>query len=203
MKRIYYILLLCSLTTVLLISCDSKSQPSEPYAAGLPDEDIVCTIKQSADTISLDEPLNIEIKFENKTNEDVYLTYILDGSWWQFRYPYCYFEIISEAGDTIEAGGRMCGVTNPLDVSNFKLVKAGETFIQSQSGSILGFYRINITTPGKYSFRYCYDTRSKDFDAWSPFAPEKSTDIDEMKRLIGLVPKKLIKSNKIDIVITE
>jgi len=156
-----------------------------------------CILTSNKTIRKIGESAHLVVQIINYSKNNIYLIGDLDGSEYKLRMPYCFFTIKKPKPDTIRSF--ICGVANPLEIKDFKLVEKGEIFYPYEKGDI---YLDNkeFKNPGVYKIRFHYSTNSESINEFlGSMAWENFKDSTQLKTLFEHVPKVDIVSNEIEI----
>jgi hypothetical protein len=164
-----------------------------------------CVIASERTAYAVGEVPNITVRITNRTAKSVVLVGSLDGSTAGRRSPKCRFEIFDAAGKLVTLPVFGCGNMNILRTTDFVTVPAGDTFNPFGKGFFppVQFYRIPVTKPGDYIFRFSYSTsdRVEDYFGDERMSGQKIA-APEIQRLFERVPKLDLKSNELKLKFT-
>jgi hypothetical protein len=188
-----------SITLVLLsTACLGVGDQDDFRGAGANVPPSLECIIRSEKKCQLGSAPRVRVRIVNRTGREIVLVGSLDASDKQFRYPYCYYEVIGPDGkNAVKPAGVGCGNHNKLRSADFvKVAQRGE-FDPYQKIDRFGFFSAHqlhpstFDVPGKYRIRFIYCTTEKDIRKW-----EGKPD-DELVKLFSQVPKITMKSNGI------
>jgi hypothetical protein len=149
---------------------------------------------------------NLTVTLINQTGADVYLVGSLDASDCQWRYPFCYFEVIGPSRQLMELAHPRCGNMNTLREQDFVKVPPGGTFDPYQHIDSYGFFGASLSPKifndaGTYRIRFVYSSNCDDIRAWGGDRREEVAGDERLLALFAQVPKVEVRSNEFKVLV--
>ena len=147
---------------------------------------------------SLGEPLELAVEITNVSDQPVWLVGVLPGSE-RFRYPRYIAEIDGPGGPVSLPAPEALDYAPGLQVDDFVQLAPGESF-DPQGERFIPIQQLAWFKPpkrGRYRFRVCFDSTSRDPREWVGHTHTRHRS--QVEKLVVQVPKIQVWSNLLEI----